>query len=183
MIQSKKSNIDNVIKGGRLKVNNNFLTFIDKLAVYFLFSLFVLVPVFLYSRIAWTNPNDKFIGIVVFPILIFVGLYSIFRKFRENKLMCITTENSLNNNKESVLKFLERKGYSTQSKSRNEIYAFREHGLSYNGLWQYQIAVVLDNNKIYLNLTKHGPKINFPVFLSHLFLRRDLEKYLKNKPS
>ncbi len=127
------------------------------------------------------NSNEKAIAYVVFPIAILFGLYGLFRKITENRLISFTTHFVGHRNKELLLLFLEQKGYDSVRGNKEVIIADVEESLSFNKIWKKTITFIVADNKIYLNIVKKYPVLNPPVLFTHLFLKRDLKKYFGDK--
>jgi hypothetical protein len=173
------------IEKGRLIASLNWLDNIDKITDRIVFSLLLISFVgslsLIYFQGEIKNSNEKAIAYVVFPIIISFGLYSLFRKITESKLMSFETHFGRHRNKELLLAFLEQNGYYIYRDNKEIVIVDVEESLSFNKIWKKTITFILADNKIYFNIAKKYPILNPPVLFTHLFLQRDLKKYFGDK--
>jgi hypothetical protein len=173
------------IEKGRLIASLNWLDNIDKITDRIVFSLLLISFVgslsLIYFQGEIKNSNEKAIAYVVFPVVISLGLYSLFRKITESKLISIETHFGRHRNKELLLAFLEQNGYDIYRDSKEIVIVDVEESLSFNKIWKKTITFILADNKIYFNITKKYPILNPPVLFTHLFLKLDLKKYFGDK--
>ena len=115
------------------------------------------------------NSNEKAVAYVVFPIAILFGLYGLFRKIAENRLISFGTQFAGHRNKELLLMFLEQKGYDFVRGNKEVVIADVEESLSFNKFWKKSITFIVADNKIYFNLVKKYPILNPPVIYTLIF--------------
>jgi hypothetical protein len=110
-----------------------------------------------------------------------LGIYGIFRTWNNRTLIKITT--GLNNveNKALLIEFLHLRKYYIYSESKNYIVVVEEESMSVEDLWTKHFIFIINNNEILFNVQKHYPKLNPPVFFTHIFLRRDLKSFIDRK--
>ena len=141
----------------------------------------VFYPTLAYFHVDINSSNDRAVAFVLFPLIILFGLFGLYRKLTENKLISIDTSLPRNKNKNFMLEFLKQKGYEVFTESKDIIIVNVEESLSFNNLWTKTITFITDDRKIYFTMVKNYPKINPPVFFSHWSLKADLKKYFKDK--
>ena len=127
------------------------------------------------------SSNNRAIGFVIFPLIILFGLYGLYRKLSEKKLIGINTSLPRHKNKENLLEFLKLNGYEVSRESKEIVIVNVEDILSFNKLWTKTITFIVDDRRIYFTIVKNHTKLNPPVFFSHWSLKADLKKYFKDK--
>jgi len=141
----------------------------------------IFYPTLAYFHVDIKKSNDKAVAFILFPLIISVGLYGLYRKLTENKLIGIDTPFARHKNKEYLLEFLKKSGYEVFRESKEVVIVNVEESLSFNNLWTKTITFIIDDRRIYFTMVKNYPKINPPVFFSHWSLKADLKKYYKDK--
>lgn len=138
-------------------------------------------PSLAYFHVDINSSNDRALAFVLFPLIILFGLFGLYRKLTEKKLIDIDTSLPRHKNKENLLEFLKLNGYEVFRESKEVVIVNVEESLSFNNLWTKTITFIIDDRKIYFTMVKNYPKINPPVFFSHWSLKADLKKYFKDK--
>ncbi len=179
-IDTKKS-----IELGRLIVNKSTLDKVEDITDIIVWSTLCIVlisfPTFAYFQVTIQNSNDIFIAFIFFPLMISFGLFSLYRKLIEKRLIKIDTSLSRHKNRQYLLDFFNSKGYEVITKNNDAIIVNIEESLSFNNIWTKEISFLIDDNSIYFTMTKNYPRLNPPVFFSHRYLKADLKKYFKDK--
>jgi hypothetical protein len=184
---SNLSNIDTEksIADGRLSFNRSRLDKVGQITDTIVWSTLciaiIFYPTLVYFHFNINSSNDRAFAFVLFPLIILFGLYGLYRKVTENKLIGIDTSSSRQKNKEYLLQFLKLKGYEVFRESKEVVIVNVEESLSFNKLWTKTITFIIDDRRIYFTMVKNYPKINPPVFFSHWSLKSDLKKYFKDK--
>ena len=170
---------------GKLLMNRSRLDKIDHIADKVIWSaLFlglILYPTIVYFHISISNSNDRAVAFVVFPFIILVGVYGLYRKLTENNLIVIETSWLKQKNKEYLLEFATKSGYEVIEEGTDILILNVEESLSYDKVWTKTITFIINDGRIYFNIVKRYPKSNPPVFFTHLILKADLTKYFNNK--
>ncbi len=179
-IDTKKS-----IETGRLSIDRSGFDKTDLLINNIVWSTLCLAiifyPVLAYFHIDINSSNDRAVAFVLFPLLILFGLYGLYRKLTENKLMSVDTSLPKQKAKEHLLAFLKQKGFENFRESNEVIIVNVEESLSFNNLWTKTITFIIADERIYFTVIKNFPKINPPVFFSHWSLKADLKEYFIDK--
>jgi len=169
----------------RLSLNRSTLDKIEQITDTFAWSMLciamIFYPTFAYFHVTINNSNDRTVAFVLFPLIILFGLFGLYRKLTEKKLIVIDTSLPRQKNKEYLIEFLKLNGYQVYRESKDVVIVNVEETLSFNNLWTKTITFVVDDWRIYFTMLKNYPKINPPVFFSHWLLKADLKKYFKEK--
>jgi hypothetical protein len=176
-------NIEKSIALGRLITKQDKLDKIDQVIGRIFFAALCIVVVgfiaLVYFRQDISSTNDKVVTFAFFPIVVLAALYSLYRKLFETNLIKIETTLPRPENGELLLAFLMKHGYEIVGQSKAVIVTHLEESLSINKNRIKVTTFLLTDEAIYFNMIKEQPKINLPVFFSHLFLKADLRKYFK----
>ncbi len=141
----------------------------------------VTYPTLLFFEIDIDNPNDKAVAFTILPLVILFGLYGLYRKLTETRLIYIETLFTQHRNKKLLVDFLKLKGYDIFRDSKEVIIATNEESLSFNMLWTKTFTFIISERKIYFTIVKNYPKVSPPVLFTHLFLKADLKKFFNDK--
>ncbi|NNV57257.1 hypothetical protein [Limnovirga soli] len=178
-------NTEKSITDGRLSINRSGLNKVehitDTIAWSTLCVAMVFYPTFAYFHVNLNNSNDRALAFVLFPLIILFGLFGLFRKLIEKKLIVIETSSPRHTNKKHLLEFLKLNGYEVFGESKEVIIVSFEENLSYDNRWTKTITFIIDDGRIYFTMVKNYPKVNPPVFFSHWSLKADLKKYFRDK--
>lgn len=173
------------IAAGRLSFNrsgfNKFEQITDTIVWSTLCIAIMFYPTLAYFHVNINSLNDRAVAFVLFPLIILFGLYGLYRKLTEKKLIGIDTSSPRHKNKEYLLEFLKLNGYEVFRESKEVVIVNVEESLSFNNHWTKTITFIIDDRRIYFTMVKNYPKINPPVFFSHWSLKADLKKFLKDK--
>jgi hypothetical protein len=180
---TKTFNIDikKSIERGRLTkiYKDSWVTKFDKIAFFILFFALITYPLILIFEVAdFSNPNDSAFSYILIIVILF-ALYGIYRKIIENRLIRIKTSLSDQQIQKEIISYLHDRKIENYKKGKNCIIATDYSSLSINKLHGKTINFLWADNLLLFNITKENPKVNLPVFFSHLFLKADLQKRLK----
>lgn len=172
-------NIEKSIATKKLQYTKSWGDYVDP----FLFSGFILFgcvicPLLLYrSEVNYNNPNDKFMAICVFPIVIAIGIYWTYNKLKENFLRRIKTKFNQKQNHQLIIDFAKNENYRIRRNNKNCIILDRFESNEING--KSVILFVLDA-RIYYTMIRSSDIINPPTFISHHIFSRRIRKWLIN---
>lgn len=173
------------IAAGRLSFNRNGLDKVEQITDTIVWSTLciaiIFYPTLAYFHININSSNGRVVAFVLLPLIILFGLYGLYRKLTEKKLISIDTSLPRNKNKEYLLEFLKLNGYEVFRESKELVIVNVEESLSFNNLWTKTITFIIDDNRIYFTMVKNYPKINPPIFISHWSLKADLKQYFNDK--
>jgi hypothetical protein len=173
------------IVSGRLFLNRSridkFEELIDTIGWSVLCLGLIFYPALAYFHVDISSPNDRAVAFVLFPLIILCGIYGLYRKLTEKKLICIDTLSPMHKNKEYLLEFLKLNGYEVFRENNKVVIVNVEESHSFNNLWTKTITFILKDRRIYFAMVKNYPHINPPVFFSHWSLKTELKKYFRNK--
>ena len=170
--------IEKSINTKRLVYKRSWIDTLDKIVFSMLCISLVAYPILLFFQLDINNPNERALAFTIFPLTILFGLYGLYRKLTETKLLRIETALARHKNKEMLLAFLKYRGYEIFRQNKDVIIAADEEELSVNKIWTKTITFIICDRAIYFNMVKNYLKLSPPVLLSHLFLKRDLKKFV-----
>ena len=177
MRKLKNLNIEKSIATKKLQYSKSWEDYVDPVlfSVFILFG-FVICPLLSYnSELNFNSPNDKFISIFVFPIVITIGIYLTFNKLTENFLKRIKTKSNKTQNQQLILEFAKNEGYSIRRKSNNCIILDKFDSNEIHG--KTAILFILDA-RIYYTMIRSSNKVNTPTFISYHIFSRRIRKWL-----
>jgi hypothetical protein len=170
--------IESSINTRRLVCKHSWLDILDKVVFCMLCISMMAYPSLLLFKTDISNPNDKVLAFTILPLAILFGMYGLYRKLTETKLLRIETSFARHKNKEMLLAFLKQRGHEIFRQNKEVIIVTNEEDLSFNKLWTKTITFIISDKVILFNIVKNYPKLNPPVLFSHLFLKRDLKKFV-----
>jgi hypothetical protein len=139
---------------------------------------FVVCPLLvLFFEIDLSNPNEKFIGYTVLPILIILGSYLAIRKITELRLKTIPTTLNKQDTFDSIILFSQNEDYKIRRKSN---YCIVMDQFKNDSKFARTAVLFITDNKLYFTMIQDNFKINTPTFSSHILLKRNLKRWLKN---
>ncbi len=155
----------------------SWLSKFDRLTFYPLFAALLTYPTILLIDIAdYSKPNDRTFSIILTIIIVF-ALYGLYRKIFERRLTILKTDQNKEKIKSLLTDYLEKKGFEVKV-SKNCIVGRQAESISFNNLYNKSITLIYADSYLGFIVTKEFPKVNPPVFMSHYFIRKDLEKLL-----
>ena len=115
---------------------------------------------------------DQIFGVLLIMLLM-LTFYGAYRKIVERKLSHIQHDLTKTNIRRIILNHLDL--------DKSSIIEVDELLMGYKTYSYYHIAYtfIIKKDKIYFNITNQFPKLNPPVFFGHIFLKRDLEKLIR----
>jgi hypothetical protein len=180
MSELKNLNIEKSIATKKLQYTKSWGEYLDPVLFYFFIGFgFIIIPIKFYSsKVNYYDPNDKFMAIFVFPIVISIGIYLVFNKLTEKYLKRIKTKFTKTQNHQLILEFAKNEGYSVRRKSNNCIILDKFYS---NQIHRKTAILFLIDDKIYFTMISSSHIFNTPTFISHHIFRRRILKWL-NKP-
>lgn len=146
--------------------------------VILIFGCLVCYPLMFIPLADFSSPNDQFFLYVIFPVVMLIGCYGFFRGITEKRLIKIDTSLDRESVKRIILRFAEDKQLEIHRNSAGCIILNSPSSI-YNVTDYKKSRIFLYNDGVLLfTVIKDGYKINYPVFFTHLFVKRDLEKLL-----
>lgn len=170
--------IERSISRSRLVYKRSWLDILDKVVFSVLCISMMTYPSLVLFRTDLNNPNDKVLAMTILSLAILFGLYGLYRKLTETKLLRIETSFARHKNKEMLLAFLKQRSHEIFRQNKEVIIVTDEEDLSLNKLWTKTITFIISDQVILFNIVKNYPKLNPPVLSSHFFLKRDLKKFV-----
>lgn len=164
----------------RLVFEESWLDKFNTLTVYLVFSPFILLPVEMYLNESFINPNERFILYCVLPISVLSGLYIYYRSATEKRLTKIHTSLKRQDARQLLLNYAEKKGYEIYLKS-NDCLIFNETYDDWNSNYKKTRIFFVQDKIIMFCIIRDSFKINMPILFSHLFLKVELKKLVKEK--
>lgn len=148
---------------------------LDQLGNYFIFSWFFILPFLIYFDPYRDQMKTGFEYYLVFAFSLF-GVYAIYRKATEKRLLEIVTQNDVEKNKELVKKYCEKLGYVQYRNSKN-LMIFNATGfLSMRPTDKTSRIFIFKDKYIHFTVIKDNVVGNGPVLTTHLILKNDLKK-------
>lgn len=157
-------NINESIKKKRLIHKRDLIDKIDYYTFIFLWISSIVAIFFLIK-------DNYFFCLIIFIIL----SYFLIRKIFEYRLKIIKTNNSIELNKERVLKYINERKFELY-RNNSKCIIFNESDDNF-GHCTTTILFFIDD-LVYYTTIKDGFKMNFPTIITHIFIKRDLKKIL-----
>ncbi len=178
MIQFSDIDISKSIETRSLICKRDWIDILNRIGFAFIFITLMINSTISFLDINFEDPKDRasFLTILL-PIFFLFALYGLYRTIMENRLTGIETSFGQIKNHELLCGFLKEFQYDTFRSSKEIIIVNEESELSYDGLWSENITFIISERKIYFNIVKVYPRMNPPVFFSHLIMKHDLKKY------
>lgn len=107
-------------------------------------------------------------------VLLTLTIYGTYRKIIENKLSYVEHNLTKTNIKRIILNHLS--DFDKKSITETEELLIGNRIRSY---YQVTYTFIITKDKIYYNIKNHFSELNPPIFFAHLFLKRDLQKLIK----
>jgi len=171
-------NIGESIRRGRLIYQESFF---DKWSYFFVilyFSMLFAITLYMNYFLFTIDNLDLFFNFIFLPTLSFLGIYIAFRKATEKRLIRISYYLEKEAAQQLVTKYLKSKKYHLVAKTADcMIFSKPTDFMEIISFTQYKTLVVLfDKEVIHFVLLTKGHRLNLPVLISHLIIRRDLKK-------
>jgi hypothetical protein len=139
---------------------------------------FVVCPLLiLFFEIDLNNPNEKFIGYTVLPLVIIIGSNLAIRKITELHLKTIPTTFNEQDTFDSIILFSENENYKIRRKSN---YCIVMDQFKDDSKFARTVVLFITDNKLYFTMIQDNFKINTPTFISHILFKRNLKRWLEN---
>jgi len=138
---------------------------------------FVICPLLMWAfELNYNNPNEKFLGFGVLPLVFCFGLYMTYRKLTELKLTKIFAHADRDIIHSSILEFARSNDYDIHRKY-NYCIVLDRPGMNSN--FSKTAFVFISQDAVFYTMLQDGLKLNSPTFISHLLFARRLKKWLK----
>lgn len=102
--------------------------------------------------------------------------YAIYRKVTEKHLTKIISKYDAEKNRTIINDYCKKLEFQKAVNSKDLIIYNKSDTFAINNLYQSSRIFILEKNEIYITMIKNGPKTNFPVLFSQLFLKSDIKK-------
>ena len=173
-----KINIDQSVSLQKLVFEEEWLDKFDRIVIYLFFSGLVVYPILSIMGADFNNNNDKLFSLVIFPLVILFGLYVIYRKATEKILFKINTPFDWQKNRLILLEYAVKQQFEIYRKSNNCL-IFNESISDFNPRYKKSMIFIVKDNVIFFTILKEQFKLNLPTLTSHLYLKSDLKKLLR----
>ncbi len=178
MKRISKINIDQSVSRQKLVFEEEWLDKFDRIIVYLFFSGLVVYPILTIMVADFNNKNDKFFSLAILPLVILFGLYVIYRKATEKLLFKINTPFNRQKNRQILLDYADKQQFEIYRKS-NDCLIFNESIGDFNPRYKKSMVFIVKDNVIFFTILKEQFKLNLPTLTSHLFLKSDLKKLVR----
>lgn len=175
----------NSIKAGKVPLKEDIL---DKsiafLSSFYFIFICLLAIIWGLGMILSLSVEGEFTGFLIYvlaPLLIIFGIYGIYRVWKNRELLKIETSFSEMENKALLIDFLQQRKYHIISQTNNSIFVIEEESMSVNDLWTKHFTFIINDHAILFNVQKNYPRLNPPVFFTHILLKNDLKKFIAQK--
>jgi hypothetical protein len=139
---------------------------------------FVLCPILiLLFEINFENPNEKFVGLTICPLLIFLGTYGSFRKISELHLRTIKTKLNKEEGIECIITFAKNEDYTIRRKSN---YCLVLDQFKEDTKYAKTAVILITDKALYYTMIQDDFRLNSPTFISHILFKINLKRWLKN---
>lgn len=179
MRELRKINIQASISKKRLTYNESWLNIFARVTTLLLFVPCILYPVIMMATLQFTNANELFFLYLVFPVSILIGIYGIFRGLTEKRLIKIETSHGKETITEAILTLAKENQLEIFRKSANCIILNSSDPLSFSEDRKKARIFFIGDGMLLFTVMRFGYKANYPVFFTHLFIKRDLSKLLR----
>jgi hypothetical protein len=149
--------------------------------IFFPLAILIWILVIYINFLNLSNQNDRAFGFFVLPLVVIVCIYAIYRKITETKLSELVTQLPTDRNKKLLKEFLNQQELSLFHESQELVVGIYEESLSFNFNRLQVFIFILSEKSILFTMLKLYSKGNPPVFIDHLFLKRDLSKFFSDK--
>lgn len=173
-----KVNIEQSVNKQKLVFEEEWSDKIDRVAIYIFFSGFIIYPLLLIFKADFSNSNDKFFSLTILPVFVLFGCYVIYRKATEKLLFKIITDFDKQKNREILLDYADKVKLEIHRKS-NDLLIFNETIGDFNTSHKKSIVLIIKDNIVFFTILKDQFRLNLPTLTSHIFLKNDLKKILK----
>ncbi|MCG9911296.1 MAG: hypothetical protein MH137_08335 [Flavobacteriales bacterium] len=173
-------NIDQSVKRQKLVFEEDWFDKLDRIFIYLFTSGFVVYPLLAIKEADFSNINDKFISLTIFPMLIVFGIYVIYRKATEKRLMKINTPFDRQKNRQILLDYAKQQQLEI-FRSSKECLIFNEPVYHFNSLHKKSIVIMVLDNVIYFTVLVDRFRFNLPTMIFHHVLKYDLKKLMSEQ--
>lgn len=163
------------IHTGRLQIRPYWMEFLDTLVILMLSSSMIVCPILTYGSLNWNSPNDRFIGNVLLPVSILIGVIIFYKKLKEKSLIKIDTPLGKRENKHKVMEYMRSSNFNTILEDDNMVVGITEEDFFSR---PRQLNVLLDDGVVYACVITHNPKARMPSFFTARSIIKDLRAFL-----
>ncbi|HRO74978.1 MAG TPA: hypothetical protein PLP27_02385 [Crocinitomicaceae bacterium] len=175
MRQLKQLNIEKSIKQEKLIFKESWFDKFDAITVYLVFGWFVILPFLMFFDPYRTQGE---IGYYLIFIMTFFGIYVIYRKATEKRLINIPNSNDQERNRQLINEYCQSEKFNKYRNATNIIIYTEDADFSINPKWKTSYIFLFKNNTVLFTVLKERFKLNLPTLTKHLFVKRDLKKIL-----
>ena len=168
-------NVTESINKQRLIFEEEWSDKLDRVFIYFVFSLCTILPLITIIHADFNNQNDKIFSLLLFILVFPSGLYILYRKATEKNLFKITTPFDKEKNRQLLLDFAEKKDFEIYLKS-DDYLIFNESIDDFHANCKKSMIFITEDNLVLFTVIQDRDKINLPTLSFHLFLKYNLKK-------
>lgn len=170
--------IEKSIIRGKLIVQEGWMAKFDKFLIYFSMAFLALIGPLAILELDFGNPNEEFLGLVVFPFLSIFGLYVFYCKAREKYFFKLSTPFNRQKNRQILMEYAKKHRLGNRVDSDEcLVFSMDISGYYYTNI--VLLVVILKDNLIqYTTVTKYE-RSNFPTLFYHWIVKYRLTKMLK----
>lgn len=180
MVELNEINIQASINRKWLTYNERWFHKLGRFTTLFLLTPFILFPITMMAYEQFTNANELFFLYVVFPVSLLAGAYGIFRVLTEKRLIKIETGHGQKVITKAIRAYAKKYALDIDRHSDNCIILISHNPLDFRKEHKKARIFIIGDGLLLFTVMRFGYAGNFPVFFTHLFVKRDLQKLLQN---
>lgn len=166
------------IRTQRLHIRPYWMELLDMSVILMLSTAMIVGPILTYNLLNWKSPNDRFIGNVLLPLSIIVGVITFYKKLREKSLVKIDTSLGKGENRRKVVKYIRSSEFELVLEDEDMVIGITEGDLFSR---PRQLTVLLDDGVVYANVITHNSKARMPSFFTARSIIKDLRVFLSQE--
>jgi len=176
----KQLNIEESIRQEKLIFKEGWLDKFDTITIYFIFSWATIIPFLVYFD-PHRNKSETGIFYYLTFLMTVLGIYVIYRKATEKKLIKISSSFNQEENRKLINEYCIKEHFEKHRDSKNIIIYNEDADFNINPNYKTSYIFILDNNIVLFTILKERFKVNLPTLTKHLMVKSELKKLLKNK--
>ncbi|WP_460610461.1 hypothetical protein [Hymenobacter terrigena] len=170
-------NISSSLKANKLVFDVPWTDVLDSIAFYLFFSSPIVFIGILVNNTDFNNSNDAFLVAIILPLIALLCGYVMYRKATERKLTKITSRFDEAENHQLLLEYAASHSLEVYSNASCLLICNEPLG-GWNDNYKRSYIFILSSHNVYVSALKDTAKLNLPVIISYIFLKRDLRKLL-----
>lgn len=180
MRELKQLNIEESITQEKLIFKESWLDKFDTIIIYLFFGWASVIPFIIYFD-PHRNQNETGIFYYVPFLLTLLGIWVIYRKATEKKLIKVSSKFYEDENRELIKVYFNKEKFEKNRDSKRLIIFNEDADFNINPNYKTSYIFLFDKNYVLFTVIKERFKLNLPTLIKHLILKRDLKKLLNNK--